>query len=458
MKKIILFAIAALSLALASCNKEQIPSEQENGRKFSMTLSANVNETKATMSDEWKFAFATGDKISLTNNQVIASTYYELTRGSDSNFTGEVTAPSAAADWYAYYPSHSVSLAGQTGTQTGTAAYCALAGKQENVAADSKNLSITLNFQTAILVIDNQKGAIDINVKTSSDDKWVSGFAAKTNDAAFDVTKSDTKVSLFTASATGTHYVVVPAGVKIAVYDGDTKIKETKDAGLSAGKYYSISVAPAISTIADVLATVEGGFPLMTGNRWTNGCNKYAGIFNGNLLLNSTKYTIPLSTSVTKGENCYTVSVSTPVQGNLTFNMNDGILTNFVFKATNNDYISVDGIYYAPPLPVKVSMSNGTATDKYDLKIDIKEGSDITSCSYYLAEKTEINSATDLESLVTTKGTNLDAHLEAINSSGGYSVYEENCETGKGYKIVLVVTTSDGKKTIVVGGYYVKAS
>lgn len=239
MKKITLFAIAALLLALASCSKEQIQSEQESGRTFSMTLNASVNETKATMSDAWKFAFSTGDKISLTNNQVTAGTYYELTRGSDGNFTGTVTAPSAAATWYAYYPSNNVSLSGQTGTQTGTAAYCALAGKQENVAAGSKNLNISLSFQTAILAINNQKGAIDINVKTS-DGKWVSGFTAKENDATFDITKSDTKVSLLTATATGTYYVVVPAGVKISVYEGDTKINETKDAGLTAGKYYNI--------------------------------------------------------------------------------------------------------------------------------------------------------------------------------------------------------------------------
>ena len=204
-----------------------------------MTLNASVNETKATMSDAWKFAFSTGDKISLTNNQVTAGTYYELTRGSDGNFTGTVTAPSAAATWYAYYPSNIVSLSGQTGTQTGTAAYCALAGKQENVAAGSKNLNITLSFQTAILVIDNQKGAIDINVKTS-DGKWVSGFTAKENDATFDIAKSETKVSLLTATAAGTYYVVVPAGMQIAVYDGVAKIKETKEVGLSAGKYYNI--------------------------------------------------------------------------------------------------------------------------------------------------------------------------------------------------------------------------
>ncbi len=358
MKKITLFAIAALSLALASCSKEQIQSEQESGRTFSMTLNASVNETKATMSDAWKFAFSTGDKISLSNNQVTAGTYYELTRGSDGNFTGTVTAPSAAATWYAYYPSNNVSLSGQTGTQTGTAAYCALAGKQENVAAGSKNLNITLSFQTAILVIDNQKGVMDINVKTS-DGKWVSGFTATANAASFDVAKSDTKVSLLTATAAGTYYVVVPAGVQIAVYDGVAKINETKDAGLTAGKYYNVSVA--IKTIADVLAYVDGGFPkssnqnVIPDNAWTNGNNVFAYTYSTALFFRippvgdvKGNYT-PLLTSldVTKENNCYTVTYNKGY-GKLTFNMAENILTSINYEPINDGAKPFAGTYTAP--------------------------------------------------------------------------------------------------------------
>lgn len=361
MKKITLFAIAALSLTLASCSKEQIQSEQESGRTFSMTLNASVNETKATMSDAWKFAFSTGDKISLTNNQVTAGTYYELTRGSDGSFTGTVTAPTSAADWYAYYPSHSVSLANQTGTKTGTAAYCALAGKQENVAADSKNLDISLSFQTAILVVDAQKGNIDINVKTS-DGKWVSGFTAKENDATFDITKSDTKVSLLTATATGTYYVVVPAGVKIAIYDGNAKINETKDAGLTAGKYYNIIVP--IKTIGDVLSTVEGGFPedksggkapVVPSNAWSRGSSGWVYKYSSALII-STQFVDgdycygSLTTQVTKGENCYTATIS---YGTLTFKMTDGILTSIEFTPDNTKPASVKygGTYTVSTFP-----------------------------------------------------------------------------------------------------------
>lgn len=367
MKKITLFAIAALSLALASCSKEQIQSEQESGRTFSITLNASVNETKATLDDTWKFAFSTDDKISLTNNQVTAGTYYELTRGSDGNFTGTVTAPTAVADWYAYYPSHSVSLANQTGTKTGTAAYCALAGKQENVAADSKNLNISLSFQTAILVVDAQKGNIDINVKTS-DGKWVSGFTAKENDATFDIAKSDTKVSLLTATAAGTYYVVVPAGVQIAVYDGVAKIKETKDAGLSAGKYYNVSVA--IKTVADVLAYVDGGFPdsssqtTIPDNAWvadvpnSKKCYAYTTKSGSTIALmlripkvdeqDKGNYTALLtSLDVTKGNNCYTVTYSNGF-GKLTFNMAENILTSINYEHIKDGGKPFDGTYTAP--------------------------------------------------------------------------------------------------------------
>ena len=273
MKKITLFAIAALSFALLSCSKEPIQPEQENDRTFSMTLSASVNDVKATMSDAWQFAFATGDKISLTNNKATDGPYV-LTRDGDGNFTGDVTAPAEAATWYAYYPSNSVSLAGQTGTKDGTAAYFALAGKQENVPARSRNLNMTLNFQTAILVIEHTilgGKSIDINVKTVDDDKWVSGLAAKNNDAAFDVTKSDTKVSLLTASTVGTYYLVVPAGVKIAVYDGDHLLVKTKsETGLSSGKYYTVNTTPvgALPGLFSVSETKKVFFS--KGNLWAD--------------------------------------------------------------------------------------------------------------------------------------------------------------------------------------------
>ena len=248
MKKIAFFAVAALSLTLASCSKEQMLSYMGYGDIFIMTLNADPGQpTKATFGADWKFAFSEGDKISLTNNQVtIPGTYYTLTRGSDGNFTGAVTAPESAANWYAYYPSGSVSLAGQTGTRAGAAAYYAYAGVQENVEAGSTSLSVTLAPKTAILVITNTMGAVDIGIRTS-DGKWVSGLEAKDGAASFEVAKSDTRVSLFSSSATGVHYIVVPAGEQIAIYDGSTKVRETKAAGLSAGKYYNIAIAAPFS-------------------------------------------------------------------------------------------------------------------------------------------------------------------------------------------------------------------
>lgn len=50
----------------------------------------------------------------------------------------------------------------------------------------------------------------------------------------------DTKVTLLSTSGAGVYYIVVPVGVKLEVYNGATLIKKTKDAGLKAGKYYTL--------------------------------------------------------------------------------------------------------------------------------------------------------------------------------------------------------------------------
>lgn len=72
----------------------------------------------------------------------------------------------------------------------------------------------------------------------------MSGLKAKNNEAGFDVVTSDTKVTLLSAKDPGTYYIAVPAGVKIAIFNGDTQLKATKDPGLTAGKYYTLTTGP----------------------------------------------------------------------------------------------------------------------------------------------------------------------------------------------------------------------
>ena len=76
-------------------------------------------------------------------------------------------------------------------------------------------------------------------------DKWVSSLTAKTNEVGFSVTTSTTKVSLLSKNGepAGTYYVAVPAGVQIAVFNGDTRRVATKEAGLTAGKYYTVTTS-----------------------------------------------------------------------------------------------------------------------------------------------------------------------------------------------------------------------
>lgn len=58
---------------------------------------------------------------------------------------------------------------------------------------------------------------------------------------------SNSKVSLLNKQNVGTYYIAVPAGVKIAIYNGETLLRTTK-AGLTAGKYYTVPNVPVTGT------------------------------------------------------------------------------------------------------------------------------------------------------------------------------------------------------------------
>lgn len=51
---------------------------------------------------------------------------------------------------------------------------------------------------------------------------------------------STAKVTLLSKPDAGVYYVVVPAGVKLSVFNGSELIKATKAGGLTAGKYYTL--------------------------------------------------------------------------------------------------------------------------------------------------------------------------------------------------------------------------
>ena len=179
------------------------------------------------------------------NNDAV-KTYYTFTNNGTNFTSSDAKTTSTPASWYAYFPSNEVNLANQSGDFSNVANYYALSGSTSTTTTGAEGLSINLTPQVAVLRIvkTNNSDECDINVKIGGN--WVSSLTAKTNEVGFNVTTSTSKVSLLSKNgeAAGIYYVAVPAGVQIAVYNGDTKRVATKAAGLTAGKYYTVTTAP----------------------------------------------------------------------------------------------------------------------------------------------------------------------------------------------------------------------
>ena len=234
-------------------------SNDDNGEtqpKRGLTLNASVENlsSRATLTDEsgtWKFAFTENDKISVSNSKI--SNYYTFTNGGEQFTSTDAVATTEAANWYAYFPSNEVDLRNQSGTFADVANKFAVAGKTAEATTGEKGLSITLKPKVAVLCIVevDKEGILDINVKTA--DKWITGLTATKNADGFTVSTSDTKASLLQKGKDEVkkckiYYVTVPADVKIEIYNGDKLLKKTKDAGLTAGKYYTITTGPTTGT------------------------------------------------------------------------------------------------------------------------------------------------------------------------------------------------------------------
>lgn len=260
MKKFLYSVFMLAAVVLAACSNDDNGDTQP---KRGMTLNASVEDlsSRATMTDEsgtWKFAFTANDKVSVSNNKI--SNYYTFTNNGSQFTCAQAEVTKEAADWYAYFPGNDVDLTNQTGTFADVANYFAVAGGTAEATTGEKGLSITLKPKVAVLRIvkvDNY-GPCDIYLKTA-DGKYVSGLKAKTNEAGFDVVTSDSKVSVFSKESNGNagiYYVIVPAGVKISVYNtnDENHIKTTKDAGLTAGRYYTLTTGPTTGTETATLA------------------------------------------------------------------------------------------------------------------------------------------------------------------------------------------------------------
>lgn len=253
MRKFLYSVFMLAVVILTACSNDDNGDTQP---KRGMILNASVENlsSRATMTDEsgtWKFAFTENDQVSVSNSKI--SNYYTFTNNGSQFTSAQAEATTENADWYAYFPGNEVDLTNQTGDFANVANYFAVAGKTAAATTGETGLSITLKSKVAVLrvVAVDKNGILDIHVKTA-DGKWVKGLTATKNAADFAVSKSDTKTTLLhkaegTVNAGEINYVVVPAGVKIEIYNGDLLLNTTK-VGLTAGKYYTITSGPTKGT------------------------------------------------------------------------------------------------------------------------------------------------------------------------------------------------------------------
>lgn len=269
MKKTLLIALAAIATIFTSCSSDitNDNDDSNNGQGKGMTLIANVeqDDTRANFDPsntfgKWSFAYTDNDNVVVGNNQM-DNTFYKFTKNGDTFSSTEAQATKTDANWYAYYPGTTIDLTNQAGTKESAAQLYALAGATTAATTGADGLAINMRPQAAVLRIvkvDNY-GPCDIYLKTA-DGKFVKGLKAKKNEAGYEVETSETKVSVLYKESTGNagiYYVIVPAGVKISVYNtnDENHIKTTKAAGLTPGKYYTLTTGPTTgketATLAD---------------------------------------------------------------------------------------------------------------------------------------------------------------------------------------------------------------
>ena len=238
------------TMVLAACSSDDTT---EPVVKRGMVLKANVEDTdtRATLTDtegKWKFAFAKNDMVKVGNNKV--ESYYTFKNNGTVFESTDAKQTTEAANWCAFFPGEKIDLTNQSGDFADVANKYALAGATASATTGSDGLTVTMKAKAAVLRIVgvNKDDILDISVKTADDDKYVSGLTAVKNSADFSVEKSETKVSLLSKKGAGVYYVVVPAGVKISVYNGDKSLysgdktmSTTKADGLKAGKYYTLT-------------------------------------------------------------------------------------------------------------------------------------------------------------------------------------------------------------------------
>lgn len=265
MKKILYSVFMLATMVLAACSSDDTT---EPAVKRGMVLKANVEDTdtRATITDnegKWKFAFAKDDMVKVGNDKVDG--YYTFTNNGTVFTSTDAKQTAEAANWCAYFPSETINLENQSGDFADVANKYALAGATATPTTGSDGLTVTMKAKAAVLCIVgvNKGESLDINVKDSNNG-WVSGLVADKNTVGFSVKKSDKKVTLLSKPDAGVYYVVVPAGVKLSVYNGENLIKTTTK-GLTAGKYYTLKTGETTGSATNKLGETISWVQLWAG-------------------------------------------------------------------------------------------------------------------------------------------------------------------------------------------------
>lgn len=254
MKKTILFAILAAVLGFTACSKDE-PAQNGTSREIprnGMILRAAVAQpadSKATFTDKegvWHFDFAVGDIIKVTNDEIYTTEvkkFYTFTYDGTNFVSADAEPTEDPTTWYAYFPDNKVPFDGQSGSFSDVADKFAMHGTTASKVTGEDGLNITLNPEIAILKINNQKGSIDINIKASAE-TWFSGVLPSEikEDKCFTPYMSNNKQTLLSATEKGIYYIAVPAGFQLSIKNGDETLKSTGVNGLTAGKYYEITL------------------------------------------------------------------------------------------------------------------------------------------------------------------------------------------------------------------------
>ena len=264
MKKTFIFALLAVALGFTACsNEDDILSETLQG---GMELRATVEQPEATRGSigingtKWSFSWNNNENILVTNDAI--DDYYTFTGGKATTFKStDAKTTKSPATWYAYYPSDEISLVNQNGSSISTdrpniGMLYALAGKTTEPTTGAAGLNVTLKPQVAFLIIHNNRGQIDLNIKTGPN-TWLQGLKAKAGEAAFEVTTSTTKQTVLSTAEKGIYYIVVPAEVQLSIKDGDETLRSTDVNGFKAGWYYSMECKNTGKAKANINGTMK---------------------------------------------------------------------------------------------------------------------------------------------------------------------------------------------------------